>query len=195
MSYKFIESAAKGRLKKASFSMFEQIIPYTSLNNFAFLHSANDLLKLMQIINSNPKEYVLEVENTAIDVYVIVIGESLRTDHLSLYGYARKTTPYLESIQDHKPSKQSVEVPMFIWYSNEVPNSDKKLGRYDLPYPTADNYELIANWLGIEKIDGMQITSPLKADFVPPDKPILIMDSELTIFNYQDLKSDEQIKR
>ena len=39
-------------------------------------------------------------KNDIPQTYVIVIGESANKDHLSLYGYARKTTPKLDSIKD-----------------------------------------------------------------------------------------------
>ncbi|AVE41667.1 phosphoethanolamine transferase [Providencia stuartii] len=46
-------------------------------------------------ISSYTVQYQYDKKETAADVYVLIIGESVRRDHLSLYGYQYDTTPNL----------------------------------------------------------------------------------------------------
>ena len=47
------------------------------------------------------------------------------------------------------PSRQAFDVPQFIWYSRQVAAASRRSGRVAGPYSTADNFELIQDWLGI----------------------------------------------
>lgn len=377
--YKFSESAFRGRLSDPTFNMPEKVLPYTSLNNLGVFSRAYQELNLLRTVASYRPDYVLDIQETQIDTYVIVIGESVRRDHVSLNGYSRKTTPNIDhqkdnlfifeqaiapapittmslstaltikqandyspnllsdnflnyanqagfetywfsrqnaigqfetivtsiaktaqhkewladgyddallakldealSVKSHKkklivlhtngshlsacnqypaedqffvdgqseyedcydnsilfmdklmqdifdrlknshasvlyfsdhgqmkrikrgevdyihgsinPTKESVDVPQFIWYSPVLSNQNKKVGIYNEQYPLADNYFLIANWLGIRKINGQTITSPLMGTYAPQNK-IIIMDTRLNIFDYQELESDNGI--
>ncbi|WP_392561647.1 phosphoethanolamine transferase [Orbus sturtevantii] len=376
--YKFSESALKGRLSDPSFNMIEKVLPYTSLNNFAVLGRAYQELNLLNTVSNYKPIYQLDTDETNIDTYVIVVGESVRRDHLSLYGYARDTTPYIDKqksnlfifgqaiapapmtsmslasiltikasddsspsllndnilniankvgfetywfsrqnsigqfetavtsiaksanhkewllsgyddallvkldealkangkkklivlhtngshlsachqypaedsyfvnggseyencydnsilfmdkllnnifkrlentsasvlyFSDHgqmkrikrgevdyfhgsiNPTKESLDIPQFIWYSPIINSKDKKIGSYNIPYSAANNYYLIANWLGINKNNGIEISSPLSADYQADDK-IIIMDTQLNLFDYQQLPSDNNL--
>lgn len=46
-------------------------------------------------ISSHKVEYQYDKQETDADIYVLIIGESVRRDHLSLYGYEHDTTPNL----------------------------------------------------------------------------------------------------
>lgn len=41
--------------------------------------------------------FQLSVRDTSIDTYVLIVGESVRVDNMSLYGYTRSTTPQVEA--------------------------------------------------------------------------------------------------
>lgn len=41
--------------------------------------------------------FQLSVRDTGIDTYVLIVGESVRVDNMSLYGYTRSTTPQVEA--------------------------------------------------------------------------------------------------
>jgi glucan phosphoethanolaminetransferase (alkaline phosphatase superfamily) len=88
------------------------------------------------------------------------------------------------------PTKEGVDVPQFIWYSPNVPANSRQIGEYREIYPTEDNYYLIYNWMGIEKIGELNTHSVLSTDFIPRKK-IQVMDTDLNIFDYQDLPLDE----
>lgn len=109
------------------------------------------------------------------------------SDHGQLKRIKRGEIDYVHGAIN--PSKESVDVPQFIWFSPRVELVDKTIGSYAQPYSTTNNYWLVANWLGINKINGTEISSPLKTDYLPQDK-IIIMDTRLNIFDYRDLPAD-----
>ncbi|MCQ4856882.1 sulfatase-like hydrolase/transferase, partial [Escherichia coli] len=41
--------------------------------------------------------FQISVRDTGIDTYVLIVGESVRVDNMSLYGYTRPTTPQVEA--------------------------------------------------------------------------------------------------
>jgi glucan phosphoethanolaminetransferase (alkaline phosphatase superfamily) len=55
------------------------------------------------------------------EIIVLVIGESLRSDHLGLNGYPRNTTPYLDSIKSELISFPDVAATA-NWTDHAVPN-------------------------------------------------------------------------
>lgn len=382
VGYKAVELIARGKLQEPNFLMSERLFPYMSLGNYSvFIRNYEDLT-ILNSVNENKPIYQLEMDDTGTDIYVLVVGESVRRDHVSLNGYTRLTMPNMEnrksqlfifdqaisaapittmavtsalttkpvdsddylllsdniinlanqagyktywySIQgslgqynsvitsiakmadelewldtnkhddiflpkikealddnsfpkkkklivihtngshfiacnqypieekyftggesviadcyddsirftdkileqifvllenkaasvfyfsDHgqirrmkrgeldyfhgsiNPSKESIEVPQFIWYSPVLSTENKKIGRYPLLYSTSENYNLLANWLGIKKIDQQLITSPLVESYIPKDN-FIIMNTRSNIFNYYDLKSDKSV--
>lgn len=46
------------------------------------------------------KEYKIKKIDDLPENFVFIIGESLNKDHMSLYGYKKKTTPYLDSLRN-----------------------------------------------------------------------------------------------
>jgi len=376
--YKFSESAFKGKLNDPRFNIAEKVLPYTSLNNFGIFSRAYQELNILRAVSDvDIPIYQLKLDDTHINTYVIVIGESVRRDHVSLYGYSRQTTPYIDAqknnlfifdqaiasapvttmslasaltikspidstfellgdniinlanqaefdtywfsrqwkigqfetvvtsianfskykewlnegyddvllskldealkedsnnkkkliilhtngshlsacnqypkaesyffnnqseyvdcydnsirftdklmqqifnrlehqsasvlyFSDHgqkkrlkrgkidyvhgaiNPSKESLDVPLFIWFSPFIKNTYKKIGSYQPLYSMTNNYFLIANWLGISEINGQKVSSPLLDTYVHEDK-IIVMDTQLNVFDYQTLKFD-----
>ena len=64
-----------------------------------FFWETNIDRKLELYASKNTYDYLSKKINPKIDVYVIV-GESASKSQMSLYGYKRKTTPYLDSIKN-----------------------------------------------------------------------------------------------
>ncbi|MES1527960.1 phosphoethanolamine transferase [Escherichia coli] len=75
-------------------SRFATYTPFFNLNYFALAAKENQ--RLLSIANTVPY-FQLSVRDTGIDTYVLIVGESVRVDNMSLYGYTRSTTPQVEA--------------------------------------------------------------------------------------------------
>lgn len=75
-------------------SRFATYTPFINLNYFAL--AAKEHQRLLSIANTVPY-FQLSVRDTGIDTYVLIVGESVRVDNMSLYGYTRSTTPQVEA--------------------------------------------------------------------------------------------------
>ncbi|EFM6058554.1 phosphoethanolamine transferase [Escherichia coli] len=75
-------------------SRFATYTPFFNLNYFAL--AAKEHQRLLSIANAVPY-FQLSVRDTGIDTYVLIVGESVRVDNMSLYGYTRSTTPQVEA--------------------------------------------------------------------------------------------------
>ncbi|WP_157918981.1 sulfatase-like hydrolase/transferase, partial [Escherichia coli] len=74
-------------------SRFATYTPFFNLNYFAL--AAKEHQRLMTIADTIP-HYELMITDNNIDEFVLIIGESARTDNMSIYGYSRPTTPGLQ---------------------------------------------------------------------------------------------------
>ena len=75
-------------------SRFATYTPFFNLNYFAL--AAKEHQRLLSIANTVPY-FQLSVRDTGIDTYVLIVGESVRVDNMSLYGYTHSTTPQVEA--------------------------------------------------------------------------------------------------
>ncbi|WP_077768295.1 phosphoethanolamine transferase [Escherichia coli] len=75
-------------------SRFATYTPFFNLNYFSL--AAKEHQRLLSIANTVPY-FQLSVRDTGIDTYVLIVGESVRADNMSLYGYTRSTTPQVEA--------------------------------------------------------------------------------------------------
>ncbi|EEY5885251.1 phosphoethanolamine transferase [Escherichia coli] len=75
-------------------SRFATYTPFFNLNYFAL--AAKEHQRLLSIASTVPY-FQLSVRDTGIDTYVLIVGESVRVDNMSLYGYTRSTTPQVEA--------------------------------------------------------------------------------------------------
>ncbi|EFB1784814.1 phosphoethanolamine transferase [Escherichia coli] len=75
-------------------SRFATYTPFFNLNYFAL--AAKEHQRLLSIANT-VTYFQLSVRDTGIDTYVLIVGESVRVDNMSLYGYTRSTTPQVEA--------------------------------------------------------------------------------------------------
>ncbi|EFH3441763.1 sulfatase-like hydrolase/transferase [Escherichia coli] len=75
-------------------SRFATYTPFFNLNYFAL--AAKEHQRLLSIANTVPY-FQLSVRDTGIDTYVLIVGEFVRVDNMSLYGYTRSTTPQVEA--------------------------------------------------------------------------------------------------
>lgn len=69
--------------------------------------------EVREIRERQKEDYIVKTEykDTVPQVIVLVIGESLNKHHMSLYGYARKTTPLLSEYGDSLTVYQDVVAP------------------------------------------------------------------------------------
>ena len=95
--------------------------------------------------NANRKEILLpdaHISSTDKEVVVLVIGESARRDHFSLYGYGKKTNPLLE--------KDSVTALAALSSSTYTTAGVKAILDHK---PTGDLYEILPNYLYRNGVD------------------------------------------
>lgn len=64
---------------------------YETLHSFSDFQKMVNARRHMHIAN---KDIVRQLKAAPDGVYVLVIGESLTRDHMNVYGYSRKTTPF-----------------------------------------------------------------------------------------------------
>ena len=53
--------------------------------------------KLVQVAKTKQEKFILKDIVNPKDTYVLIVGESVRVDNMSLYGYTRSTTPQVEA--------------------------------------------------------------------------------------------------
>lgn len=96
-AYQFAYKDAKNKKAFSPYilaSRFATYTPFFNLNYFAL--AAKEHQRLLSIANTVPY-FQLSVRDTGIDTYVLIVGESVRVDNMSLYGYTRSTTPQVEA--------------------------------------------------------------------------------------------------
>ncbi|MGS2790951.1 sulfatase-like hydrolase/transferase [Escherichia coli] len=96
-AYQFAYKDAKNKNAFSPYilaSRFATYTPFFNLNYFAL--AAKEHQRLLSIANTVPY-FQLSVRDTGIDTYVLIVGESVRVDNMSLYGYTRSTTPQVEA--------------------------------------------------------------------------------------------------
>jgi len=80
-----------------------------TLKNFQLVHlplSIYTTQKNLSIINKR-KEYLATVKKTKIDCsnnvdkVIVILGESVNKNNMSIYGYHRKTTPFFDTLKPH----------------------------------------------------------------------------------------------
>lgn len=104
----------------------------------AFLMSASEALPDWEISEMNGDKYQIQV---------VVIGESVRKDYLSAYGYPHPTTPFLDSVSGY----------FLDGYVSAAPNTSTSLPRTlsisaedQLTFDPAHNAVTLANAAGLE---------------------------------------------
>jgi len=98
------------------------------------------------------------------ELYVVIIGESLNRNHMSLYGYNRKTSPKLEEIKDELVVYQDVispfantteSIPKVLTYGN-YENPDAKFDGVIMQLFNKAGFE--TNWLSNQEPLGIHET-------------------------------------
>ena len=107
---------------------YKQKAIMTNPSVYIISRAINGIVEYYTDKNSNKKVYNLKKEkiecSNKFDKLLIVIGESANRNHFSLYGYKRKTTPFLDSLGVTKlnaiaPTNQTrYSVPMLISHGN-----------------------------------------------------------------------------
>lgn len=139
-----------GKNKTLDFSMAATTLLRTPLYNAAHLASAFRMAGNLERIK--PVKHNLEIQETGVDIYVIVLGESARRSNLSLYGYPRETTPFSNAERKNMLlfAKAIAPAPMTIMALT------LSLSRYDekdrMPPNIGDNIVNLANQAGIHTV-------------------------------------------
>lgn len=87
--------------KDQRFSIEDDIYPINGCYNF--LLSFDRIYRSANYVNSSADfshQAVLARHDSLPEVYVLVIGETLRADEMGIYGYQRNTTPQLQALRD-----------------------------------------------------------------------------------------------
>lgn len=92
-----VQATAHNIRKNSQGSIACRVINYLPFSNVKhFIQAWNDQ-QLIKKISSHIPHYSLQKNETGIDTYVLVIGESARSENMSIYGYPQPTTPRLEA--------------------------------------------------------------------------------------------------
>lgn len=87
--------------KNSQGSITARVINYLPISNVKYFLQAWSDQRLIRQIASQIPDYQLQTQETGIDTYVLVIGESARSENMSIYGYPQPTTPQLEAERSH----------------------------------------------------------------------------------------------
>ncbi|CCJ74546.1 Outer-membrane protein yhbX precursor [Cronobacter condimenti 1330] len=85
-----------------------------------------------------------------------------------------------------KPPREALQIPMFIWYAQQVAAKDKLTGNYDRLWSTDDVNTLAELWLGIHR-DGEAVRS-VSSWLGQYDKPVSIMDTTGTVYEWHTIQ-------
>lgn len=103
------------------------------INNFRTLIDFYSFSKNKTKVNS---QWANVKSHSSKDNYFLVIGESLRKNNMSLYGYNRETTPYLKSISDSLNIIDNAyaagantwsSLPAMLAYGNDYPDNSRSI--------------------------------------------------------------------
>lgn len=78
-------------------SLAQRVMNSTPLSTATVFMQAVSDMSITLDINKHTPDYKIAVSETGINNYVLIIGESERTANVGIYGYARDTTPNLET--------------------------------------------------------------------------------------------------
>lgn len=76
-----------------------RISTYFPFFNLSYFFTALQNKNILEYYKDHIPHHHLDIHDTGIDTYVIVLGESARKENMSIYGYNRETTPNLEKYQ------------------------------------------------------------------------------------------------
>lgn len=92
-----VQAVSHNIRKNSQGSIACRVVNYLPISNAKFFMQAWNDQRLISKISGNIPQYSLQKQETGIDTYVLVIGESARSESMSIYGYPRPTTPELEA--------------------------------------------------------------------------------------------------
>ncbi|WP_323838192.1 hypothetical protein [Photorhabdus africana] len=84
-------------------------------------------------------------------------------------------------------------IPLFIWYNDNINPKYRHTGVINTPFSNSDNYYLISDWLGIYHKSPEYCRSPLSNCFKSQKEPTVI-DGNKNLIKYNDLPDEKNIK-
>lgn len=155
---------------------------------------SNDLIKFTQQEDDNC--YDSSIAYT--DKLISNIIDKVRDKPASILYFADHALQRLDKKREiryhhgvNSPRKEAYDIPLFIWYSPSSSRPDVAIEALNKPYSTSNNYWLLSDWLGITHQSPKVCTSPLKECY-QEKLPIMVIDGNKNILNYDLLKSEEQ---
>ncbi|WP_256125088.1 phosphoethanolamine transferase [Photorhabdus luminescens] len=91
------------------------------------------------------------------------------------------------------PRKEAYNIPLFIWYNDNVNPKYRHTGIINTPFSTSDNYYLISDWLGIYHKSPEYCRSPLSNCF-KSQKELMVIDGNKNLMKYSELSDEKDIK-
>ncbi len=90
------------------------------------------------------------------------------------------------------PRKDTYNIPLFIWYNDNVNTQYRHTGVVNTPFSTSDNYYLISDWLGIHHKSQKHCRSPLSNCF-KPQKELIVIDGNKNLMKYSELPDEKDM--
>lgn len=101
--FAFFAQAYLHQIRKSNVeSLTQRFVQATPVSTAKVFMQAIDDISVVANIGANIPDYKLTLSETGIDNYVLIIGESERTENMGIYGYKRDTTPELIKQQQNK---------------------------------------------------------------------------------------------
>ena len=91
------QAVAHSVRKNSHGSISVRVINYTPISNLKYFVQAWNDKQLISQISCTIPDYPIQTWDTGIETYVVVVGESARSENMHFYGYPKDTTPALDS--------------------------------------------------------------------------------------------------
>ena len=129
----------------------EYYLLHTPFYNAAALVRSFHENRQIRKIPTQTVEYQYQKKDDKTEIYILIIGESVRRDHLALYGYSQNTTPNLINEKAHLLRFNQVYSPAPVTILS-VPISLSNIGLTELQNKQhyADNIIALANHAGFK---------------------------------------------
>jgi glucan phosphoethanolaminetransferase (alkaline phosphatase superfamily) len=120
--------------------------------------------------NESLKLSILLKKKSSWDNIIVVLGESLSPDHMSLFGYSRDTTPFLNTLKNHQNFhfvrglssgvSSDISIAFFFNLTYGLPGSIKLIKADHCLYSLAKNNGFSTHFLSIQDQQSLRYTIP-----------------------------------
>jgi len=96
-SVKFVKKRPASEGASSELKVAARFTTYMPFFNMSYFLTAIQESQILKNISGAAPHYSLNIKDTGIDTYVLIIGESERAKNMHIYGYQKPTTPQLEA--------------------------------------------------------------------------------------------------